>query len=359
MGKSVLPSDLDRRLLEWYDQHKRALPWRDTRDVYRVWLSEIMLQQTRVETVIPYFLRWLDLFPSIETVAQASDEEILKAWEGLGYYRRAILFQQACRTIMNEHHGSVPDDLHDFHSLPGIGPYTFAAVRSICFDDPVPAVDGNVRRVIARLLMLPQSSSALVEAVYKALLKSISPDRPGDFNQAIMDLGSLVCTPRNPACDSCPLSSGCGALQKGKIADFPVRQTKRTLPHHTIAAGIIWRDQRFLICRRPAGGLLGGLWELPGGKVENGESLEAALAREIQEEVGLTPEIIGRIGSVRHAYSHFSIKLHVFHCALNSGTPQAHRYTETQWISWEDIQRFPFPKANHKLFKLIRSSEEH
>jgi A/G-specific adenine glycosylase len=355
MSPKVLTSGFSKRLLQWYDQYQRNLPWRSTRNFYRVWLSEIMLQQTRVETVIPYYLRWLEHFPSIEAVATASEDDVLKSWEGLGYYRRALFFRKACRSLMNDYHGSVPENPDNLRLLPGIGPYTFAAIRSISFCDPVPAVDGNVRRVIARILMLSHSDSALVNAVYQALLKVIPVDRPGDFNQALMDLGSSICSPKNPHCDLCPLSEYCAAFQEARIADFPIRRTRSPLPHHTIAAGIIWRDQQFLICKRPVGGLLGGLWELPGGKVENDETLETTVKREIMEEVDLDVRVANYIGAIRHAYSHFSIQLHVFHCTYGSGTPQALGCTEYRWIHWEDIQRFPFPKANHKLFGLIQS----
>lgn len=354
----VLKSGFSKHLLQWYDQYKRTLPWRDTQDFYRIWLSEIMLQQTRVETVLPYYLQWLELFPSIEMVASSSEEEILKAWEGLGYYRRALLFQKACRSFVNDNRGYVPEDPDYLRQLPGIGPYTFTAVRSIFFCDPVPTVDGNARRVIARVLMLPQSIPALHDVVYQALLKVIPVDRPGDFNQALMDLGSSICSPKHPDCDHCPLSDNCSAFQQAKIAHFPVRRARPSLPHHTIAAGIIWRDQEFLICKRPVGGLLGGLWELPGGKVKNGESLAEAVIREIREEVDMNVRVENYIGAIRHAYSHFSIQLHIFHCAYSSGTPQTIGCTEYQWIHWEDIPRFPFPRANHKLFSLIQSSVE-
>ncbi|MFC1484368.1 A/G-specific adenine glycosylase [Candidatus Neomarinimicrobiota bacterium] len=358
MSPSVLKSGFSKHLLQWYDQYKRTLPWRGTQDFYRIWLSEIMLQQTRVETVIPYYLQWLDLFPSIEMVANASEEEILKAWEGLGYYRRALLFQKACRSLMNDNHGCVPENPDYLRQLPGIGLYTFAAVRSICFYDPVPAVDGNARRVIARILMLSHSATALHDVVCQALLKVISVDRPGDFNQALMDLGSLICSPKNPRCDHCPLLENCSAFQQAQTAHFPVRRARPALPHHTIAAGIIWRDQQFLICKRPVGGLLGGLWELPGGKVEDSESLAEAVRREIREEVDLDVRVVNYIGAIRHAYSHFSIQLHIFNCAFSSGTPQTLGCTEYRWIRWEDIPHFPFPRANHKLFSLIQSSVE-
>jgi A/G-specific adenine glycosylase len=357
MSSGILDADFIKHLLQWYEQHQRTLPWRQTRDFYHIWLSEIMLQQTRVKTVIPYYLQWLQQFPSIEAVAQAGEEEILKAWEGLGYYRRALLFLQACRRIMNDHHGSVPENPDTFRRLPGIGPYSFAAVRSIFFHDPIPAVDGNVRRVISRMLRLPQLNSSLTLAVYQALLKIIPVDQPGDFNQALMDLGSSTCTPRNPRCDQCPVSQYCQALQNGQVSNFPVRRIRLPLPHHVVSTGIIWRNEKFLICKRPTGGLLGGLWELPGGKVEPGESLEIAAEREIREETGLAVQATDYIGAIRHAYTHFSVHIHIFHCAYRSGKPRPLGCTEVKWIKWVDIQRFPFPKANHKLFAIIQSAK--
>ncbi|UCH11795.1 MAG: A/G-specific adenine glycosylase [Fidelibacterota bacterium] len=344
------------QLLAWNDRLSRNLPWRGDRDPYRIWISEVMLQQTRVETVKPYYSRWLQRFPSISHVARAAEDEILKAWEGLGYYRRARLFHQACKQIIRDHHGAVPDNPEAFRQLPGVGPYTYAAVRSICFHDPLPAVDGNLKRIMARILALSANGSALHRTVERTLATVIPVHRPGDFNQAMMDLGATVCTPRDPRCGECPISDSCQAHFSGQVDLYPRPTKRKPRPHVPVAVGIIWRDSQLLIRRRPPEGLLGGLWEFPGGKVEPGESPEQTVVREVQEELGLKVQIMDRIGTVRHAYSHFSITLHAFHCKYTDRGAIPQNGSDYRWISWDEISHFPFPKANHKLFPLIEGN---
>ena len=343
-------------LLDWYRHHQRRLPWRGDSNPYRVWLSEVMLQQTRVETVMPYYRRWLRRFPTIGTVASATEEQLLKVWEGLGYYRRARLFHQACGRIVADHNGRFPADPGAFRRLPGVGPYTYAAVRSICFGDPLPAVDGNLKRVVARLLAAPLTGPALLKLAEEALTPAMQTQPAGEMNQALMDLGATVCTPREPLCHQCPLAGMCVAYQMGQVSDFPRRVARKPIPRIPVAVGAVWRGDQLLICRRPSEGLLGGLWELPGGKVEAGESPAKAVRREILEEVGLTVEVGPLAGSVRHAYTHFAITLDAFHCTSLHGDPQPLGCSQVRWIRWTDLPRFPFPRANHKLFPLIEQS---
>ena len=349
----ALPPACSGDLLHWYDRQRRELPWRGDPDPYRIWLSEVMLQQTQVATVIPYYLRWLDRFPDPAAVSRADSQEILKLWEGLGYYRRALQFQAACRLIVQDYGGQVPTDSDAFRRLPGVGPYTHAAVRSICFGEPLPAVDGNLRRVVSRLLMLEQTGAALTSAVELALAEIMPRDRPGDFNQALMDLGATLCSRTNPHCKRCPLEQHCRASRSGAVDRFPARLSRRKRPHYPIAVGVIWKGDRILITRRPENGLLGGLWEFPGGKIESGETPEEAVRREVYEEVAMDIAVVAHLGTVKHGYTHFSITLSAFACHWLSGTPQPLGCTAVRWVSREELQDYPFPGANRKLFQLI------
>ncbi|MCH7496765.1 MAG: A/G-specific adenine glycosylase [Candidatus Marinimicrobia bacterium] len=351
---TALPAEIARVLLDWYQHHQRRLPWRGDPDPYHVWLSEVMLQQTQVDTVKSYYRRWLERFPTIGHVARASQDEVLKAWEGLGYYRRARQFHAACHTIEQDHGGQFPTSPESFRQLPGVGPYTFAAVRSICFGDPLPAVDGNLRRVLARLLKAPQTGPALTR-VAESSMAPLMHTRPGDINQAIMDLGATLCTPQKPHCLQCPLSRHCGAYLSNQVQRFPRREIRKPIPLVPVALGVVWRGDELLICRRPSDGLLGGLWEFPGGKLEPGETSAEAVRREIMEEVGLAVEVGPFIGTVRHTYTHFAITLDAYHCISRDGEARPLGCTQVRWIRLAELSRFAFPKANHKLFPLLKS----
>ena len=348
-----IPVELTPQLLAWYDKARRSLPWRGESDPYRVWLSEVMLQQTRVDTVIPYYLRWLNRFPTITSVAEANGDTILKLWEGLGYYKRARQFHSACQKLVADNDGLFPIDAEGFRQLPGVGAYTFAAVRSICFGESHPAVDGNLKRIVARLLCLNSTGSRLYEEARAALDDIIPPDRPGDFNQALMDLGSLVCKRTNPLCDQCPLAAHCQAYIAGTVSLYPRPAERPTRPHYPVAIGVILKANKLLISRRPEKGLLGGMWEFPGGKINPGEPPEAAVAREISEEVGLEVTVDKHIGTINHGYTHFSITMDAYLCHWRRGTAQAIGCTATRWVKWDEISDYPFPGANRKLFPLI------
>jgi A/G-specific adenine glycosylase len=326
------------RLLDWYAEHGRVLPWRGTKDPYVVLVSEYMAQQTRVETVIPYFLRWMEQFPTVSSLAEAPREAVLKAWEGLGYYARARHLHSAARMIMDEFKGSVPASMDDLRRLPGAGAYTAAAVASLAFGADEPALDGNLRRVLARVTALPmdirspRGESQLMETARRLL----PPGRTGDFNQALMDLSSLVCLPKNPRCADCPLADFCLAFKENRQTDFPVKVKKAPVPTITVTAGVLRRGNTVLLSRRPANGLLGGLWEFPGGKQEPGESLPDCLARELREELGIEVRVDDEIGQFRHAYSHFKVVLHAFECGLVSGEP---RPLASEALAWVDAGR--------------------
>lgn len=340
---------LRQRLLSWYEAHRRDLPWRRTSDPYQIWVAEVMLVQTQVDTVVPYYRRFLERFPDVESLAAADLDDVLKAWEGLGYYARARNLHKAAGIIVERHGGELPRDEKNLRALPGIGPYVAAAIRAIAFDDPVLAVDGNVRRVLSRLNDLADPSDRIIKGHGGPLVA----ERPGDVNQALMDLGSAICTPRSPRCDVCPIESACLARANGTAAERPGRRAARKRPHYDIAVGVVWRGDEILIAKRAPEGLLGGLWEFPGGKQEPGESLEAAVVREVGEEVGVEVEPGARIAAVDHAYSHFEITLHAFHCRYRAGTPRPLGCQEVKWVRPEELDRYAFPAANRRVLQQL------
>jgi len=338
-------------ILTWYNKQKRILPFRDIDDPYRIWLSEVMLQQTQIETVIPYFQKWISKYPTIRSVAAADQELLLKLWEGLGYYSRCRNFHKASKIIIEKHGGVIPDNWSEFRALPGVGDYTAGAVLSIAYNQLYIAIDGNVKRVIARILGLKHLSNINMSRMERYLKNNISTDNPGDFNQAMMELGAQVCSPKNPRCGSCPISIECKAFASGSSESYPLPVKKNKVPHYTIVAGLIWREDKFYIQKRGDGGMLAGLWEFPGGKVEGGESLTDALRREIKEECGAIPKISKKIGTIKHSYTHFTITFHGYHCEENGRSMRCQQ--NSKWIKPNQIDEFPFPKANHKLFSIL------
>jgi A/G-specific adenine glycosylase len=347
--------EITQKLLAWYDREKRSLPWRGAADPYAVWVSEIMLQQTRVETVAPYFTRWMLRFPTLAALAAASQQEVLQLWEGLGYYSRGRNLHQAARLVMEQTNGCLPSTGAELRRLPGIGSYTAAAIASIAFGRDEAALDGNIRRVLARLFNL----TALLrtpdfERKAISLAESLLPSgRAGDHNQAIMDLGATVCIPRAPACPRCPLTGFCQAFALGIQEERPLTIRKPAVPHHTVTAAVLRRDGAVLIARRPESGLLGGLWEFPGGKVEPGEELPACLQREIREELGMEIAVGALIGVFRHAYTHFRITLHAFECRIVSGSPQPLEASELRWALPADLHQFPMGKIDRQIAKKL------
>ncbi len=343
---------LRHRLLDWYDRVRRDLPWRRTRDPYRIWVAEVMLVQTQVNTVIPYYRRFLARFPDANALAAAELDEVLKLWEGLGYYARARNLHRAAAQIVERHGGQLPADEKSLRALPGIGPYIAAAIQSIAFGQPALAIDGNVRRVISRLHDLPDAGPA---AVREAGTPLIDGPRPGDVNQALMDLGSGPCAPRSPRCSDCPLEPDCMARAHGTTDQRPARRPARKRPHFNIAVGVVWLDDRVLIAKRRPEGLLGGLWEFPGGKAQHGESLTAAVVREVGEELGIEIEPGDKIAAVEHAYSHFEITLHAFHCRYRAGTPKPLGCQEYAWVAPAELDRYAFPAANRRVLESLES----
>jgi len=341
---------LQRNLMQWYDLNRRDLPWRRTTDPYRIWVSEVMLQQTQVDTVIPYYDRFLKLFPGLTTRAVADLNDVLKAWEGLGYYARARSLKQATSVVLTEHKGRVPENEDDFRALPGVGDYIGAAVLSIAFRKPFAVVDGNVKRVLARLLLIDEPvNNAKSHKTFSAAAEYLLARRePHLFNQAMMELGALICRPRNPVCGPCPLQRFCRAYDEKQIDCFPRRIQKAKIPLYPIAAGVVYKKDRFLITRRKPEGLLGGLWEFPGGKILKGETPEAACLREIREEVNLNVEVTEHLTTVKHAYTHFKIIMDVFVCRYVKGRIRLNGPDDFRWISIGQTDAYPFPKATLK-----------
>jgi A/G-specific adenine glycosylase len=351
------PEALARLLLDWYRGAARTLPWRGQIDPYAIWVSEIMLQQTRVETVIPYYEKWMALFPSVKSLAQAPVQDVLKAWEGLGYYSRARNLHRAARLIVERFGGEVPREIEGLRSLPGVGRYTAGAIASIAFGQDEPVLDGNIRRVLARVfdVDLPARSPQGEARLWELAAAHLPKGQASDYNQAIMDLGATICTPRAPACLICPLIQICQARELGIQEERPVLEKKAAVPHYLVTAAILRRGGKVLIARRPENGLLGGLWEFPGGKQEEGEDLPACLRREIDEELGVGIEVGEEFGVYQHAYTHFRVTLHAFSCTLCEGEPRAIQPSDLAWVELDQLAEYPMGKIDRQISKdLVR-----
>ena len=343
----------------WYKRHRRDLPWRRTRDPYAIWISEVMLQQTQVATVIPYFRKFLEKFPDVRAIAAARLGTVLKVWEGMGYYSRARNLHRTARLLVRECDGKLPETAQELLKLPGIGRYTAGAIASIAFGRREPALDGNVIRVFSRIFRIrdnPRDASTQKELW--TLAHRLLPAGRGasSFNQALMDLGATVCTPRHPLCRVCPLKKWCEAYARNEQDKLPVRVRRAPTPHYDIAAGVIRRnsDGKILIARRRPEGLLGGLWEFPGGKRQRKESLEECVIRETREELGVRIKVLRPLVTVRHAYTHFRITLHTFDCEYLSSRPKALSCAAWTWVSPRELDRYPFPAANKKIIAAMR-----
>ncbi|MFP4105212.1 MAG: A/G-specific adenine glycosylase [Phycisphaerae bacterium] len=344
-------------LTEWYSVHQRDLPWRRTSDPYAIWVSETMLQQTRVATARDYFRRFLQRFPTVADLADAPLEDVLKIWEGLGYYSRARNLHRAARMVVDEFDGRLPDTANKLKTLPGIGRYTAGAVASIAFGLDEPVLDGNVKRVLCRVYAIEEDprKAATERTLWDIARDLVPPGRAGLFNQALMDLGATICTPRKPDCPRCPLQKHCLAFARNLQERLPIKPPRKKIPHHTIVVGLVFREGKILIGRRPVSAMLGGLWEFPGGKVEKGESLLEALHREIREEVGLeiaSPELLV---VVKHAYSHFRITLHAFRCEYRSGDARPIECEQVRWVAPAELDSFPFPRANRRIIEALQA----
>ena len=360
MNKSSPPSPqaIASRLLAWPGRGQRPFPWRQNRDPYVVWISETMLQQTQIATVIPYLERWLERFPNVETLAAAPLEEVLKMWEGLGYYARARNLHRAAQIIVRQHGGRIPADRDALLALPGIGPYTAGAILSLAYGQDEPVVDGNVRRVLCRVFGVDEDPRRprVERRLWELARDIIVSGRARDINEALMDLGREICTPRGPACDRCPLADVCVAHATGREEELPVRAAKRRVPHYTVTAGVIWNERgEILLAQRPLDGLLGGLWEFPGGKVEPGEAPQAALVREIREELGVEVAVEGEICTVEHRYPHLAVRMTAYGCRVAAGEPRPLHCQAFAWVEPGDLLSYPMPDADRPVARRVIS----
>ena len=366
------PTEVARRLADWHAMQSRDLPWRDApagqRDPYAVWVCETMAQQTRVATVEDYFTRWMARFPSLQALATADLQEVLKAWEGLGYYARARNLHRAARIVVQDYRGELPTERRKLLALPGIGAYTAGAILSLAFGQREPILDGNAKRVFSRLADIPSSiddgtTVALLWSMARSLVEAAPAGQAGTVNEALMELGATICTPAAPRCLLCPVQQQCAAAANGTQGDRPVRNARRSTPHYDVTAGVIWEGDpllsRVLIAQRPLDGMLGGLWEFPGGKMETDDSsLEACLRREIQEELGVQIETLDAVATVRHAYTHFRITLYAFHARIVDGEPKALDCADWRWISMAELAGVPFPVTDQKIIRALEAELE-
>jgi A/G-specific adenine glycosylase len=343
---------LQRALLDWYARHRRALPWRRTRDPYRIWVSEVMLQQTRIATATPYYRAFLERFPSLADLARARPADVLTAWSGLGYYRRARALHAAAGEVVREHGGRVPDDPTRFGRLPGVGRYTAGAVLSIAYGRPLPALDGNAARVLSRLEALPASlrDSAGARRLWERATALVPHARPGDWNQALMELGATVCTPRAPRCDDCPLRRHCRARALGQVDRFPPVPARRAAHRVKMAYALVTRGGRVLMARRE-GPLLAGLWEPPGAEA-GAEGATVALRRRLAD-LGLRVRLVPTGRVVRHTITHRIIEAEIWRGVL-SRSPRG-RPGPAAGLRWVDV-REPGLALTALAKKVARSS---
>ena len=384
------------QLLDWFSTEQRPMPWRQTPSSYGTWISEMMLQQTQVATVIPYFERFMTLFPTVFDLAAADEQTVLKAWEGLGYYSRArnlhkaskilvsdyngklpdnynellklpgigpycaaaissIAFSQPSKILVSDYNGKLPDNYNELLKLPGIGPYCAAAISSIAFSQPVPVVDGNVLRVFTRFWGIFDDirQNSVKDMLFHKLSHYIKDSNPSDFNQAIMECGALICTPKQVKCAICPISTDCFAFKHDKVHELPFKSKKGPTPHYTIAVGVVFKNNKILIGQRKSDQMLGGLWEFPGGKQEKNEALKDTVKRELKEECNIEVEVEDCIKIVKHAYSHFKITLHAYRCHYISGDLIAKSAKQLKWVKKAELDLYPFPKANKAFLTLI------
>ena len=344
------------KLLQWFKKNKRDLPWRKNRDPYAIWVSEIMLQQTQVPTVIPYYIKFLKTFPTVHHLAKASLSKVLKVWEGLGYYARARNLHQASKIISNHFNGKIPDNLKDLLSLPGVGRYTAGAILSIAFNQEVPILDGNVKRVLSRLFAVSGHPKKTEEFLWPLSESLIPKGSPGAFNQALMDLGSMTCTPKNPDCLSCPLKNLCQGYLSGKPESYPLRSVKKKVPHIEAIAAVIQKHGKVLLRQRPPKGLLGGLWEFPNWKIEEKRRLRLRLRLRlrnyIKKEMGMNIKVKESIGTFHQTYSHFKLTLYVFYCQAINGKGRI------GWVPIQKLHLLPMSRIHRRIAQILAKNQK-
>ena len=351
---------LQQSLLKWYDAHQRDLPWRNATDPYPVWISEVMLQQTQVQTVITYYLRFLEHFPSIAALAQADTDALLRLWAGLGYYSRARNLQKAAQIIVGRFGGKFPQNYSDVLELPGIGRYTAAAIVSIAFGQPYAVLDGNVSRVLARLFKISgdTKSSAVQGRLWKAAQQLLPETRPGDFNQAVMELGATVCSPRQPRCLLCPWTQQCLARQQGLQELLPERVRREEVRRSLQAAIVVQHRGRFLIVRRSSQRLLKGFWEFPSTELRQKQSAAKRAARTLAETYGFNVGSVEQLTTVKHAIMTRRIELQVFRARLAPGASSKMNDPDCRWVRLKDMGQYPFAAASQRIVEALNRVDE-
>ena len=350
-------------LLAWWTLHGRSgIPWKllpggvspaptQHLNPYGIWIAEVMLQQTQLAVVRPYWQRWMQVFPTLEVLAAASLEQVRLQWQGLGYYSRARRLHEAAQQLVDQ---AWPRELEGWMALPGIGRTTAGSIVSSAFNAPEPILDGNVKRVLARLLAHPHPPARDTALFWRWSESLLDQQRPRDFNQALMDLGATVCTPRQPACAACPWRDECAAYAAGDPCRWPVTETPKPLPHQVIGVGVVLNAAgEVLIDQRLEEGLLGGMWEFPGGKQEAGETIGACIDRELMEELGITVQVGEELITVDHAYSHKKLRFVVHLCTWVSGDPQPLASQQVRWVRPESLNNYPFPAANARIIAAL------
>jgi A/G-specific adenine glycosylase len=337
------------KLLQWFKKNGRDLPWRKTRDPYAIWVSEIMLQQTQVTTVIPYYQKFLKFIPTIHHLAKSDLSKVLKVWEGLGYYSRARNLHRASQIVLTRFHGKIPETLKDLLGLPGIGRSTAGSILSFAFHKDAPILDGNAKRVLSRLFAV---SSNPVKSKTEGLLWQISESLipkgfSNPFNQALMDLGSMLCTPKDPQCPRCPLHRFCKGRASGEPERFPTKRLKKSVPHVESVSAVIKKDGRVLLNQRPPAGLLGGLWEFPNWRIKGKKIQKQQLKNQMNREVGLSINVKESIGIFHQTYSHFKLTLHVFHCQHLNGKGKG------KWVLIRNLALYPMSRIHRRIAEMI------
>jgi A/G-specific adenine glycosylase len=338
---------IQKKLLQWFEKNGRNLPWRKTQDPYAIWVSEIMLQQTQVGTVIPYYKKFLKTFPTVRHLAKAKLSKVLKVWEGLGYYSRARNLHQASKIVTNHYGGKVPDNLKDLLSLPGIGRSTAGAIFSIAYNKEAPILDGNVKRVLSGLFAIPGRKEKMEKLLWELSASLIPQGRSNPFNQALMDLGSMLCTPKDPQCSHCPLRDLCQGYLSGVPERYPLRTIKKTIPHIAALSAVIQKDGKVLLNSRPPRGFLGGLWEFPNWEIEMKKNSKQQLRKNVKEDFKLKVKVKSFLGTFYQTYSHFKLTLHVYHCQA------IHRNEKGSWIPIKKLSILPMSRIHRRIAELI------
>ncbi|MGQ9646085.1 MAG: A/G-specific adenine glycosylase [Thermodesulfobacteriota bacterium] len=352
---SILLKKIQTILLRWFEKKGRDLPWRKTRDPYAIWVSEIMLQQTQVATVIPYYQRFLESFPTVDRLAKSDLSKVLRTWEGLGYYSRVRNLHRASKIVLKQFKGKIPDNLSELLSLPGIGKSTAGAILSIAHNKEAPILDGNVKRVLARLFAVSGNvAKGRTESSLWHLSEFLVPKgKAREFNQGLMDLGAMICTHKDPLCNRCPLRIICKGRALGNPTRYPSKGIRKNIPHVVALAAVIWKNRKVLLNQRPPKGLLGGLWEFPNWRNEEKGGLRFRLRNYIQKEMGMNVEVKEFIGTFKQTYSHFKLMLHVFNCNTFDGAERG------RWVPIRNLHLLPMSRIHRRIANVLSADRRY